>query len=65
MMDAVVIACAGLVIVSAEPLARDAVTGILPAIIASAAAILLIWKRVETVWLIIGAAVISSIAAAF
>lgn len=61
MMDAVVVACAGLVIVSAEPLARDAVTGILPAVIATASCVLLIWKRVETVWLIVGAAAVGSL----
>jgi chromate transporter len=63
MMEAVVIACAGLVIVSAEPLARDAVTGILPAVIMSAAGVLLVWKRVETVWLIAGAALVMCAAA--
>lgn len=65
MMHAVVIACAGLVIVSAEPLARDAVTGILPALIATGSALLLIVKRVETVWLIVGASLLSCAAGAF
>jgi chromate transporter len=55
-LGAVVIASAGLVLVSAEPLAKDAVTGLLPAAIAIASFVLLIATRIETVWLIFGSA---------
>jgi hypothetical protein len=58
MFDAAVLASAGLILASVEPLARDAVTGWLPLAIALASFLVLIFTRVETIWVIIAAAII-------
>jgi chromate transporter len=58
MFDAAVLASAGLILASVEPLARDAVTGWLPLAIAFASFLILILTRMETIWVIAAAAII-------
>jgi chromate transporter len=58
-IDAVMLAAAGLVLYAAIPLARDAVTGWLPAAIAAASFLTLAATRRDTFWVIAGAALVS------
>lgn len=53
---AVLLAGAGLLLASTVPLARDAITGVFAAAIALITVALLIFTRLDTVWLIAGAA---------
>jgi chromate transporter len=62
-LNAAVLASAGLVVATIEPLAREAVTGWLTFSIAIASFAVLAVKRVDTIWVIAGAAV-SGLAAA-
>jgi chromate transporter len=55
-IQCVTLAAAGLVINATIPLARDAITGPLPAVIAVASFLLLALTRYATVWVILGAA---------
>jgi chromate transporter len=55
-LQAVVLASAGLILSSAKPLALDAITGWLPLGILIASFILLVTTKIETVWVIAGAA---------
>jgi chromate transporter len=55
---ALLLAAAGLLISSALPLSRDSITGILPALIASLSFALIAFTKVETVWVIAGAAIV-------
>jgi chromate transporter len=59
-LDAMVIASAGLILVSAAPLARESIRWWMPACVAGAALILLVTKRVPTVWLIGMAAILGA-----
>jgi chromate transporter len=52
----VMLAAAGLVISSTAPLARDAVTGAVPLVIAVASLFALVWTRIPTLWIILLAA---------
>jgi chromate transporter len=54
MLQAVVLASAGLILGSAKPLALDVITGWLPLGILVASFILLVTTRIETVWVIAG-----------
>lgn len=56
-IQAVMLAAAGLVIAATIPLARDAITGPLPAAIAIASFLFLAFTRYSTVWVIAAAAV--------
>lgn len=55
-IDATTVAAAGLVVASAVPLARDAVTGAATVVIAAASFLLLVATRIDTVWVIAGSA---------
>jgi chromate transporter len=57
-LEAAMLATAGLILAATEPLARDAITGWLPFSLALATFVLLIATRIETIWLIIAAALI-------
>ncbi|MEP6538985.1 MAG: chromate transporter [Bryobacteraceae bacterium] len=58
-LQAVVIASSGLILSSAKPMAMDAIHGLLPLGILIAAIVLLVVIKVETVWIIAGAAIIA------
>ncbi|MBI1898176.1 MAG: chromate transporter [Acidobacteria bacterium] len=62
-LEAVVLAGSALVIGSAVPLARDVVTGPFPAFLAVTSGALLIATRIDTLWLIAGAGMLSLAAA--
>jgi Chromate transport protein ChrA len=55
-LDAVVLAGAGLTLASTQPLAVDALTGLVPAAIACASLALLLSGRLQTAWIIVGSA---------
>ena len=55
-IQAVTLAAAGLVVASAVPLARDAITGFAAATIAIASFLALVATRVDTAWVIAGSA---------
>ena len=56
MIHTVTLAAAGLIVSTMIPMARDSITGALTALIAAAAFALLTFTRVETLWVIVGAA---------
>ena len=62
-LDAVILASCGLILSSAVPLARDAISGPATAAAAIATAALLVATRIQTLWLIGGAAAIALLAA--
>lgn len=55
-IDAVTTAASGLIIAAAVPLARDSLTGPLPVVIAVGGALILSFTRIDTLWVILGAA---------
>jgi chromate transporter len=55
-IEAVTLAAAGLIVASAIPLARSALTGTVTAAIAAASFLLLVATRIDTIWVIVGAA---------
>lgn len=55
---AVMLAASGLVVTTTVPLARDALTGVLPVAIASGSFLFLVFTRRATVWVILAAALI-------
>ena len=63
MLEAAVLASAGLILAAIEPLAAAAVTGWLPFAIALATFVSLVTTNVETIWLIAAAAAIGALSA--
>ncbi len=63
MLQSVVLASAALLLVAAVPLARDAINSPLTAVIAVAALLLLLSKKIDTLWVIGGSAGVSLVAA--
>jgi chromate transporter len=63
-IQGVSIAAAALIISATVPLARDAVTGWVPAAIALASFLLIAFTRIDTFWVMAGAAVVSLISGA-
>jgi chromate transporter len=63
MLEAAVLASAGLILAAIEPLAAAAVTGWLPFAIAVATFVLLVTTKLETIWLIAAAAAIGALSA--
>jgi chromate transporter len=61
MLQSVVLASAALLVVAAVPLARDAINSTLTAVIAIAALLILLSKKIDTLWVIGGAAAVSLI----
>jgi chromate transporter len=61
---AVVFTSAGLLVAASLPLARDAVTGVVTAVIVVASILLMIFRKTDALWIVVGAAVVSVVAAA-
>lgn len=59
---AVILAAAGLLLAASLPLARDAITGTIPMMIVAASFILLSLTRVDSAWVMAGAAAVGLIA---
>lgn len=64
-IQAVTLAAAGLILSSAVPLARDAVTGLATIAIAAASFLVLVATRIDTLWVIAGSAAVGLLAARF
>lgn len=64
LQEAVVFASAGLLVAASLPLAHDAVTGTVTAIIVIASIVLMVLQKVDAFWIVAGAAVINLLAAA-
>jgi chromate transporter len=64
-LQTVVVASAGLLLAAAIPLARDALTDPLTVAIAAASFALLLTTKLDTLWIILGSAVISLSASSF
>lgn len=64
-LQSVVIASAGLLLAAAIPLARDALTDSVTAAIAAASLVLLLTTELDTLWLILGSAVVTLSASSF
>jgi chromate transporter len=58
-LKTIVIASAGLLFAAAIPLARDALSGPITVIIASVSLVVLLSTKLDTLWIILGAAVVS------
>lgn len=65
MLQSVVIASAGLLLAAAIPLARDALTDSVTVAIAAASLVLLLTTELDTLWLILGSAVVTLSASSF
>jgi chromate transporter len=63
-LQTVIIASAGLLLAAAIPLARDALTDPVTVMIAACSLVLLLTTKLDTLWIILGAAVISLSASA-
>jgi chromate transporter len=57
-LEAAMLATAGLILASVEPLARDSITGWLPFSLALATFFILVATKIETIWVIAAAALI-------
>jgi chromate transporter len=63
LQEAVVFASAGLLLAASVPLAHDAVTGTTTAIIALGSVLLMVSRKVDAFWIVVGAAVVNFSAA--
>jgi chromate transporter len=63
LQQAVVFASAGLLVAASLPLARDAVTGAVTAVIVIASLLLMVLRKVDALWIVVGAAVVNLAAA--
>lgn len=64
LQQALVFASAGLLVAAAVPLAHDAVTGTVTAVIAITSLLLMVFRKADALWLVVGAAVVNLAAAA-
>ena len=64
LQQAVVFASAGLLVAACLPLAHDAVTGTVTAVIAIASVLLMVLRKADALWIVVGAAVVNLVAAA-
>jgi chromate transporter len=64
LQQAVVFASAGLLVAASIPLAHDAVTGTVTAVIAIASIFLMVLRKVDALWIVAGAAAVNLMAAA-
>ena len=64
LQQAVVFASAGLLVAASVPLAHDAVTGTVTAMILIASVLLMVSRKLDAFWIVVGAAVVSLAAAA-
>jgi chromate transporter len=62
MVRSIILAGAGLLLSAAAPLARDAIAGPLPLLIASGSLLLALLTRIDTVWMVLGAGLLGLIA---
>jgi len=62
MLQCVVVASAALLVLAAIPVGRDALRGPVAIAIAALALPLLVWRRVDTLWIVGGASAISLVA---
>lgn len=62
--QAVVLASAGLLVAASLPLAHDAVTDTVTAVIAIASVLLMVLRKVDALWIVAGAAIVNLAAAA-
>jgi chromate transporter len=58
-LQTVILASSGLLLAAAIPLGRDAITGNLTAAVAVATIALIVWTKIDTLWIILGAALCS------
>ena len=58
MLQAIVLASAGLLLATAVPLANEALSGVLLSLIAIGSALILIFTKIDSIWVILGSAVI-------
>lgn len=63
MVRAIILAGAGLMLSAAVPLARDAISGPLPLLLASGSLLLTLVSKIDTIWIVLGAGVIGLLAA--
>ena len=63
LQQAVVFASAGLLVAASLPLARDAVTGIVTAVIVIASILFMVLRKADALWIVVGAAVVNFLAA--
>ena len=61
-LQAIVLASAGMLLATALPLAREALSGVLLALIALGSLLILIFTRLDSVWIILGSAVVCLVA---
>jgi chromate transporter len=61
-LNAAVIASVGLILCSAVPLAKDAITGWFPLVIGVASIAILAFTRIETIWIILGSVAAGALA---
>jgi chromate transporter len=64
LQHAIVFASAGLLVAASLPLARDAVTGVVTAAIVLASVLLMVLRRTDPLWIVVGAALVTLLAAA-
>lgn len=64
LQQAVVFASAGLLLATSVPLARDAVTGVVTAAIVIASVLLMVFRKADAFWVVVGAAAVNLVAAA-
>ena len=64
-LQTVIVASAGLLVAAAIPLAQDALTGPVTIAIATISFVLLLTTKLDTLWIILGAAVVSLTASSF
>jgi len=64
-LNAAVVASVGLILSSAVPLARDAITGWFPLSIGIASLAILVFTRIETIWIILGSVAAGVLASFF
>jgi chromate transporter len=62
MVRAIILAGAGLLLSAAVPLARDAIAGPLPLLIASGSLLLALFTRMDTLWIVLGAGLLGLLA---
>jgi chromate transporter len=64
LQQAVVFASAGLLVAASIPLAHDAVTGVVTAAIVIASVLLMVLRKTDPLWIVLGAALVTLVAAA-
>ena len=63
LQEAVVFASAGLLVAASVPLAHEAVTGLITALMVFASVLLMVFRKADALWIVSGAAVVNLVAA--